>query len=352
MLSKTYRLLLFVLIFLPLQGKSQEGMTPVLKVGVYEYPPFVIKSDSSFWDGISVQLWYKIAEQHNLAFDFVEIKKDAALDTKLAKVDVVITELFTKPKLNQGQLSIPYFQQRLGIVSTQSVGIFSMIKAFFNSRFWWIVLTLSILLLLVGTVIYFIERKSNEESFGGERSVWKGIGAGFWWAGVTMTTIGYGDKAPVTFFGRMVAMFWMLMAMAITAVLTATVVSIVNNQDPENLDLPKDLQEKDLFVHQESSIRDFLKSNNINFQTYSELDEVKKNAGKSNKQLILDTHSRLLYLTKDSRKANQLSKNDFYVNTLHFACNNPGILKKVNSSLYETLASPSYSKLLKRFDIE
>ncbi|WP_367182700.1 ion channel [uncultured Christiangramia sp.] len=33
------------------------------------------------------------------------------------------------------------------------------------------------------------------------------IGSGFWWAGVTMITIVYGDKAPVTFWGRAIALF-------------------------------------------------------------------------------------------------------------------------------------------------
>ena len=52
-----------------------------------------------------------------------------------------------------------------------------------------------------------------------------GIGSGFWWSAVTMTTVGYGDKAPITLGGRVVAFIWMLLAIIIVSVFTATITS-------------------------------------------------------------------------------------------------------------------------------
>ena len=51
----------------------------------------------------------------------------------------------------------------------------------------------------------------------------KGLGHGIWWAAVTMTTVGYGDKAPKTFGGRVVAIFWMFVSIIIIASFTATI---------------------------------------------------------------------------------------------------------------------------------
>ena len=64
------------------------------------------------------------------------------------------------------------------------------------------------------------------------------------WAAVTMTTVGYGDKAPVTFGGRLIALLWMfasifLLSTLIAAITTALTVSelgtIVTGPD----DLPR-----------------------------------------------------------------------------------------------------------------
>ena len=47
-----------------------------------------------------------------------------------------------------------------------------------------------------------------------------------WWAIVTVTTVGYGDRYPVTEGGRMVAAVLMLLGIGLIGVLTATVASV------------------------------------------------------------------------------------------------------------------------------
>jgi voltage-gated potassium channel Kch len=63
------------------------------------------------------------------------------------------------------------------------------------------------LLTVTGALIWLAERRHNEEQF--RRDPAAGIGNGIWWSAVTMTTVGYGDKAPVTLAGRVIALVWM-----------------------------------------------------------------------------------------------------------------------------------------------
>ncbi|WP_062378473.1 potassium channel family protein [Demequina pelophila] len=63
------------------------------------------------------------------------------------------------------------------------------------------------------------------------------FGDAIWWSLVTMTTVGYGDYAPVTPEGRVVATVIMLVGVALIGVITATVaawfVSLTQGEDEE-----------------------------------------------------------------------------------------------------------------------
>jgi polar amino acid transport system substrate-binding protein len=48
---------------------------------------------------------------------------------------------------------------------------------------------------------------------------------GVYWAVVTMTTVGYGDKTPKTAAGRIIAVLWMLASVALVSILSTSIVS-------------------------------------------------------------------------------------------------------------------------------
>ena len=240
-----------------------------LAVGVAEQPPFAIKGENGTWQGIGVQLWREVADAMNLTYDLRELPSDS-LASRLAggALDVALTAPATRVDEQRIDFLHPYYTATLGVAGTNQRSLWSIVKGVFTMRFLRIALWLSALLFIVGVAIWLIERHQNDDHFGGERSALEGVGAGFWWSGVTMTTIGYGDKAPKTFWGRTLALLWMLVAMGITASLTASIVSAVGMGSSNSLNMPGDLRGKKVGSVPNTESAEYLEDEGVAFQEF------------------------------------------------------------------------------------
>jgi len=69
---------------------------------------------------------------------------------------------------------------------------------------------------------------------------------GLWWALVTLTTVGYGDEAPVTHTGRMIAVALMLAGIALLGIVTATLSSYLVEHVSEQKQIDDDNDQAEL----------------------------------------------------------------------------------------------------------
>ncbi|RMX42014.1 hypothetical protein pdam_00001218 [Pocillopora damicornis] len=93
------------------------------------------------------------------------------------------------------------------------------------AQIWKLLVLCIIAAMLSGIVIWFLDHRANSGHF--PDSFWRGVQDGLWWAVVTMTTVGYGDKAPKSSLARMYASLWMIIGMLLMSTITAQISSSI-----------------------------------------------------------------------------------------------------------------------------
>lgn len=194
-----------------------------LKIGTRQAPPFSMKSSEGEWTGISIDLLRELSRDLDFDYELVEVGlNEMVSDVADGKLDASIAAMtITGARESLIDFSHPFFRTGLGVaVSAHHSNGFSTLFAALMSKD--ILSSLGLLLgllFVVGGLAWLAEHRKNPEEF--EPKLLPGMFSGIWWAAVTMTTVGYGDKTPVTFPGRILGMAWMFSALILTAVIIA-----------------------------------------------------------------------------------------------------------------------------------
>ncbi len=253
-------------------AQGQHG-SPLI-VGVKQAPPFAIKHEDGHWSGISVELWQQVADELGLEYRFQEKDLGGLLNgLKQGELDVAVGALtVTADRARQMDFSHPFYNSGLSIAvqATPQGAWLAVFKGFFTWQFISVVAALLLLLLLVGVLVWMFEHKRNQQFSG---PAINGIGSGLWWSAVTMTTVGYGDKAPNTLGGRLVAMVWMFASIIIISGFTAAIASSLTvGQLASGIEGPQDLYRARTGTVLGSSSEAYLESRQIGYALFETVD--------------------------------------------------------------------------------
>lgn len=195
-----------------------------LVVGVTNTPPFVVGEAGERWTGTAMDLWRNLAAELHLNYELeprdidglLRGLEDGSLDAAVAAITV------TAEREQRVDFTHPFFTTGLAVAVAHRPPEtwFDIFLAVFSVAFFRMILTFAGMQLVIGALMWLLERRHNP-NFPAHPG--PGVLAGLWWAVVTMATVGYGDKVPITVPGRLLAMLWMLASLIILTTATASI---------------------------------------------------------------------------------------------------------------------------------
>lgn len=346
-------LLFFCLWFnqpLPAQTPIDSSQAPILKVGVKEAPPFAMKKSTGEWTGISIYLWKELAKSLNYQYEFQEYNLATLLNNvKEEQLDVGIAAItISKEREEVFDFSLPYFTTGLSILTQKKEqSFFDVLSRLFSWRFFQVIAALVFLLFFIGILLWVVERKHNEEQFGGKW--WQGIGAAFWWSAVTMTTVGYGDKAPVTPLGRIIGFVWMFAGIMIISGFTAAITSALTiDQLTTAIQGPEDLDNVGVATVRGSSSASYLKYREVAFMGTNTIEEAIEALNKGKVDAVVYDAPILQYIVRKEKMESLELLPDVFL-PFHYGIALPVSStrkEEINVKLLEIIGQPEWREVL------
>lgn len=335
---------------------AQES-TGTLRVGVFDRPPFAMKDRYGHWTGLAVNLWEGISGQLGLKYEYVEVPLDRMIDELAAgKIDLAMGELLISPeRAKQVEFSQPYLATpaaAAALRSTMRPHFFELIRDVLSHGVGVLLLVLAGCLLAFGLTLWVAERRADEGHFGGHPV--RGLGSALWFAAVTMTTVGYGDKTPKTGLGRAVAFFWMFAGVVLISIFTGAVASsLAVSRVEARITHANDLGRYRTGVLDGSLVETVLRSLGVRSQAYPTLEAAMAAMNSGEVTVVADGEASLRYLANQNYPGEMIVEPLPSTHMSYAFAVRPDFpsatLKAINVALIDTIMQPGWEQEVNRW---
>ncbi len=298
----------FLLIFLVMLSSIGVGHCAVnpdkkgqeLKIAIKQFPPFVFEDEVK---GFCIDVADIICAKNNLTPQYKRYNSipEVLEAVESGEVDIGFSGItITADRERRVDFSQPFFDSGLMIAVRSQPG--SQIAYISGLLLKVVVFSLAVLfigLTVVAHIIWLLERDDTDQrSFS---TIYRhGIIDAYWWALVTMTTVGYGDKCPKMVSGRIIASLWMIIGIIWFAGFTATLSSALTVNRIRHGDVRdiSDLEGKKIAVIPGTTSEELVRYHNVEIVAATSFDDLIKSLKNDEAEAIIYDAPALMYAAR------------------------------------------------------
>ena len=324
------------------QSKLSDSVRDTLIVGVSGTEPFIVKSqETANPKGISVEIWEDLAKKKGWFYSYkIYDNVDEALHAlERGSLDLLVGPIsITSQRVIHARFSQPYYQSSLAILSRMDEpNLWDRIKPLFSTKLLIAVSMFLFILAIVGTLFWLAERKKSPEQFPSDPL--RGIGNGMWLAIVTMSTTGYGDMAPITLRGRIIAGSWMVITFIFATSMIAGIASTltITGLGSSTVNNIEQLSSRNVATIDGSPAEFFLKEHKTKVIEVTDLAEAMAKLKSKEVEAVVYDRPQLLYYLKYHKGENlYIARAEYYKQGYGFAFPlNSSLVNEINRMLLE-----------------
>lgn len=248
-----------------------------LLVGIRPHPPFVILDDGEP-KGFSIDLWKAVAGEMNIRYYLIRSGQISGVleDLTQDRVDAAIGGIaITEDRERSFDFTHSYFITGLGILvgKQKNWSVIRLFKSLLHKNRIMVLLFFGGFILISGHLIWVAERMQPENKRSFSRKYLPGILEGMYWTIVTASTVGYGDRVPRSWAGRVLATLLIIISLPLFAFFIAKLSSdITLHELRTSISRPQDLIERRVGVLENSTSHAYVSRLNALAYTFDNIE--------------------------------------------------------------------------------
>ena len=324
-----------------------DSLPKKLIIGYKNSPPFIYKNSDDRIQGLSVYLAQELALYLKRPIEFRAYQLTELLDAvENAEVDLSVNPItVTEDRIKKLDFSQPFAISNLAVLirKEKDTQMLLFLQNIFSFNFLKVILLLFIVIQAFGVLVWFFEHRKNPEF---ENSL-KGIFSSFWFCAVTMTTVGYGDKAPKTIGGKITTLIWMFSALILISGFTASIAaSLTVDKLDDQIKSLNDLKRISVGTVENSSSDYFLIRKGVGRLGFKSIKEGVEALNKGDIESFVYDEPLLRYCLKEHQLENDLKILNFKFDTQYYSFSfpkgsplvnqvNPELIKLINGEVWQ-----------------